>query len=314
MDRRLSGALAWGALLLIVGIPGFDMLNRRVDDTAGVATVPASDSTASAWKSGSDKTASDAASFGPLPQSATPDVADATAAGEDDSLPDVTLLASAPEATSETPPAAPTPSIISLDSSDAPAEPARIETLDTDAVISEVPTSVDITASPDVTASPEVTTSPEVTASADDLEPATEPVATENPDTVSSAIAARVRDVLFSSPDEPVVPDETTPPLASADIGLRSTISPPSGNGQGAAIDDDLAAVATAPLDFSTSQPVPPEIIPYPAPALTRKGPPVAQTAFVPPEPVPEIRPDNAIFFSDWVNTPPKTTATGPGR
>ena len=299
MDRRLSGALAWGALLLIVGIPGFDMLNRRVDDTAGVATVPANDSATSTWKSGSDKTASDTASFGPLPQASTPDVADAIDNGEDDSLPDVTLLTRAPEAASESPPAAPSPSIISLDSTDAPAAPAQIDTLDIDAVIS------DVTASTDVTTTADIATSPVVP------EPAAE---TANPDSVSSAIAARVRDVLFTSPDETILPDDTTAPPASTDIGLRSTISPPSSDVQGTTIDDDLAAVATAPLDFSAPKLVPPEIIPYPAPALSRKDSPVARTALVPPEPVPEIRPDNAIFFSDWVNTAPKSAATGPGR
>ncbi len=308
MDRRLSGALAWGALLLIVGIPGFDMLNRRVDDTAGVATVPANDSAASAWKSGSDKTASDAAPFGPLPPSATPDVANATKPDEDDSLPSVTVLTRAPDAVSETPPAPPTPSIIVLDSGDTPAEPAEIDTLDTDAVISEVTTSADVMASPDATINADVATS------ADNPEPSTEPTGTADPDRVSSVIAARVRDVLFSSPDETVAPVEPTPPLASTDIGLRSTISPPSGDVPAAVIDDDLATVATAPLDFSTPELVPPASIPYPAPPLSRKGPPVARTSFVPPEPVPEIRPDNAIFFSDWVNTPPKTAATGPGR
>lgn len=295
MDRRLSGALAWGALLLIVGIPGLDMLSRGDGETAGAATAPADANGALSWQSGSSET--EATTFGPLPPSATTDAPDAGEDGEDDSLPEVTLLASAPETpASDSLPAAPSPSIITLDTgTDMPA-PAQIDTRDVGAVIADVATSP--------AAEPE--TEPELTD--------TEDLDTANEDTVSSVIAARVRDVLLSSPDAADVPEATSMPVASADLDLGSAASPPSGETTGAVADDDLAAVATAPLDFSTPLSVRPETIPYPAPALRRVSRTVARTTFVPPEPVPEIRPDNAIFFSDWVNTPPKTAATGPGR
>ncbi len=294
MDRRLSGALAWGALLLIVGIPGFDMLSRSDSGTAGVAAMPEGGDTGLSWQSGSAPIDTDpnTSAFGPLPQ----DVAEASDAGENDSLPSVTLLASAPDGTaSETPPAAPSPSIITIDDTFAPAEPTELGTLDIDAVIADVTT--------------------EVATGADATEPAPEPepTTTASADTVSSAIAARVRDVLFSSPDTVVAPDAAATSDASTDIGLR-TASRPVGDHADAAPDDDLSAVATAPLTFSTPVSVAPETIPYPAPALRRLSPPVARTTLVPPEPVPEIRPDNAIFFGDWVNTPPTSTATGPGR
>ncbi len=128
MDRRLSGALAWGALILIVGIPGSEMLTRQpAAPTAGVVDVPSGSlSVMSEWQSTGmaepdrlagppappvASTTSDTASMMPDAASAMPpepvettsvtEIAPATnetftSLASSDTLPDVTEIATAP--------------------------------------------------------------------------------------------------------------------------------------------------------------------------------------------------------------------------
>ncbi len=184
MRKRLSGALAWGALLLIIGIPGADMLGRQAQTADSASTSPATAADANgapAWQSAANDGSGDV--FGPSPagveNAAPPSLGTLPANGTGDGaqteadagarsivtidtathLPDVILLSGAPT------PSATLPSVLDLADT-----PDAVETLPAD------PAVIDADSPPDMAMTE--------TASA--------------PATRAAEIAARVRDVLFS--------------------------------------------------------------------------------------------------------------------
>lgn len=284
MDRRLTGVLAWGALILILGIPGAEMIGRRAQPAADAALAgAATDPDASMLSSNAAAQGQDGDVLGPpvpseeaVAEKAPADIEDVTEAGIVPVDPGVTSLASAAFATVQ---------------DDRPVEDAQAPAAVPDTA---VPVVADVQVETAAPPTPEGAATPSGPAPA-----ATSDVAALDP----SEIAARVGEIILSG--ESTDTSETVQ-TATAPADAASTV--PDAVLSGDAWWDVL------PPETAAIEPPLPALVPYPAPASQRPHAPVVVAAARPTEPPVEIRPDNAVFFRNWSLVPPMSIGTGPGR
>lgn len=240
MDRRLSAALAWGVLALIIVGPGAELLTRKspssTDPISASAIVPVADTEGAAVAAVVPPDSRSETAGPPLPPTKAPDATPPVAA--DDTQP-------TPDPAAEV---APVPAV------GAPA--TETAALPDDAVPPVDP--------PNFAETAEIAPPAEATPVAIADLPVTH---VDKPD--ATEIAARVRDLILSDTAE-AAPDQTW-----------------------------TSAIGTLPEPL-------PETIPYPAPAEQRPRQRIVTVAAQPIEPIPDIRPDNAIFFHDWQLVPPQ--------
>jgi hypothetical protein len=257
MDRRLSGALAWGALIIILGLPGAEMLGRQTqpvtDSVGAVGSTPNRDAVTLSWQ-------------------AAGSVRDAEQLG---------------------PPAPPPQPQAVVDDA-----PPLVKGDDVKAGVVAVPNPVSVAAQ---------ATAQHSFVAADELEIAINDAAT----VIAGIVPPELRDVDIAAPKRApqALPDRVIP-MAAPETEYAAVSEPTQVVTPGTV----LAATDLKPAFDRTVTPALPELIPYPAPASQRPRKPVVVAVSRPVEPVPHIRPDNAIFFHDWKLVPPLSIGTGPGR